>query len=58
MSFDIRRCSKEDLDRLNADAKAWRDRNDPATPDVAQNSTEIVVADTEPSEQLDLWREQ
>jgi hypothetical protein len=26
MSFDIRRCSREDLDRINAEAKAWRER--------------------------------
>jgi hypothetical protein len=25
MAIDIRRCSKEDLDRLNAEARAWRD---------------------------------
>jgi hypothetical protein len=27
MSTDIRRMSREDLDRLNAEAKAWRERN-------------------------------
>jgi hypothetical protein len=29
MATDIRRCSKEDLDRLNAEARAWRDRKKP-----------------------------
>jgi hypothetical protein len=29
MAIDIRRCSKEDLDRLNAEARAWRDRKKP-----------------------------
>jgi hypothetical protein len=29
MAIDIRRCSKEDLDRLNSEARAWRDRKKP-----------------------------
>ena len=29
MATDIRRMSREDLDRLNADSRAWRDRNKP-----------------------------
>ena len=27
MATDIRRMSREDLDRLNAEGKAWRERN-------------------------------
>jgi hypothetical protein len=27
MSFDIRRCTREDIDRIAAEAKAWRERN-------------------------------
>lgn len=34
MSFDLRRCSKEDLDRLNEQAKIWRERDNPAKEDV------------------------
>lgn len=30
MSFDLRRCSKEDLDRLNEEGRIWRERNNPA----------------------------
>ena len=30
MATDIRRMSREDLDRLNAEGKAWRERNKPA----------------------------
>jgi hypothetical protein len=29
MAIDIRRCSKEDLDRINAEGRAWRERNKP-----------------------------
>ena len=28
MSFDIRRCSRDDLDKLNEDARVWRERGD------------------------------
>ena len=30
MSYDIRRMNFEEIENLNAQAKAWRERNDPA----------------------------
>ena len=45
MSFDIRRCSKADLDELNERAKLWRQRTSPAKEDVpAVALAELVVA--------------
>jgi hypothetical protein len=52
MAIDIRRCSKEDLDRLNADSRAWRDRNKPGQdqePTADQPNTQEI-----PTDQLDL----
>jgi hypothetical protein len=52
MAIDIRRCSKEDLDRLNAEARAWRNRKDPS-----QNQDPLPVEPETheiPTGQLDL----
>jgi hypothetical protein len=48
--MDIRRMSREDLDRLNADGKAWRERNKPAQdePDASETADNLsAIADTE-----------
>jgi hypothetical protein len=50
MAIDIRRCSKEDLDRLNVDARAWRDRNQPGQ----DQEPDPVQSEAIPVEQLDL----
>jgi hypothetical protein len=52
MAIDIRRCSKEDLDRLNAEARAWRNQKKPA-----QNQNPLPVEPETheiPTGQLDL----
>jgi hypothetical protein len=51
MAIDIRRCSKEDLDRINAEGRAWRDRNKPEDqkPPPDQPQTQEISTD-----QLDL----
>jgi hypothetical protein len=53
MSFDLRRCSKEDLDRLNAEGRAWRERaNKPA-----QEPLPKPIRTESPPTQLDLFYE-
>ena len=47
--MDIRQCSKEDLDRLNAEGKAWRERNNPA-----DNPPAAEAIQSSP-EQMNLW---
>jgi len=47
MATDIRRMSKEDLDELNRQAKAWRSRDMKPTQD----------QQPEAREQMDLWDE-
>ena len=47
MVTDIRRMSREDLDRLNAESKAWRERNKPAQEQTAPDAIQTT--------QLDLW---
>jgi hypothetical protein len=50
MATDIRRMSREDLDRLNAEARAWRDRNKPGQDqEPAPDQPDAI-----PVEQLDL----
>jgi len=52
MAIDIRRCSKEDLDRINEEGRAWRDRNKPEDdqkPNPDQPQTQEISTD-----QLDL----
>jgi hypothetical protein len=50
MATDIRRMSRDDLDRLNAEGKAWRERNQPD-----QNQKPATVAtDTPVPNQLPL----
>jgi len=51
MATDIRRMSREDLDRLNAEGKAWRERNKPAQ----DQSPEQAAPDAIQTTQLDLW---
>jgi hypothetical protein len=53
MATVIRRMSRDELDRLNAEGKAWRERNKPD-----QNQTPaIVVTDMPVPDQLQLWNE-
>jgi hypothetical protein len=47
MATDIRRMSREDLDRLSAEGKAWREPQD-QTPE--QPATDAIQ-----TTQLDLW---
>jgi hypothetical protein len=49
MAADIRRMSREDLDRLNAEGKAWRERHKPV-----QDEPEPEAVPT----QMDLWEKE
>ena len=51
MATDIRRMSREDLDRLNAESKAWRERNKPAQDQTPEQPAMDAIQTT----QLDLW---
>jgi hypothetical protein len=51
MATDIRRMSREDLDRLNAEGKAWRERNKPAQDQTPEQAAPDAIQTT----QLDLW---
>jgi|HubBroStandDraft_6_1064221.scaffolds.fasta_scaffold5442503_1 hypothetical protein len=51
MATDIRRMSREDLDRLNAESKAWRERNKPAQDQTPEQPAPDAIQTT----QLDLW---
>jgi hypothetical protein len=51
MATDIRRMSREDLDRLNAEGKAWRERNKPAQDQTPGQAAPDAIQTT----QLDLW---
>jgi hypothetical protein len=64
MSVDIRRMSREDLDRLNAEGKAWRERSKPGVADTLSTSDKPQAAlhkadDASPlhnqPDQMDLW---
>jgi hypothetical protein len=46
MSFDLRRCSKEDLDAMNARARAWKAQQ--------ANEADAPPPVTEETQQLDL----
>ena len=46
MAIDIRRCSKEDLDRLNEEGREWRERNKAAHV-VASDTSLKLVAETQ-----------
>ena len=43
--------SREDLDRLNAEGKAWRERNKPAQDQTPEQPATDAIQTT----QLDLW---
>jgi hypothetical protein len=51
MATDIRRMSREELDRLNAEGKAWRERNKPAQDQTPEQPATDAIQMT----QLDLW---
>ena len=52
MSVDIRRMSKEDLDRLNAEGRAWRERgNKPAQEPLPEPIDAESLADMQDSMQ-------
>ena len=55
MATDIRRMSREDLDRLNAEGKAWRERNKPAQDQTPDQTPEQPATDAIQTTQLDLW---
>jgi hypothetical protein len=51
MATDIRRMSREDLDRLNAESKAWRKRTNPAQDQTPEQAAPDAIQTT----QLVLW---
>jgi hypothetical protein len=53
--------SKEELDRLNAEGKAWRERNKPAQEvelDPHRHFHKFTPETTPAIQQLDLWEEE
>ena len=55
MSVDIRRMTREDLDRLNAEGNAWREQQ---RKPVEDHKTEQRAPDAISTTQLDLWQEE
>ena len=53
MSVDIRRMTKEEIDRLNVEGKKWRERNKAIQP-VAEQSPTITQQTSSIGEQLPL----
>jgi len=53
VATDIRRMSREDLDRLNAEGKAWREQQ---RKPIADQAPEQRLSETIQTTQLDLWQ--
>jgi len=57
MATDIRRMTREELDALNAEGKAWRERNNPVE-DPHYHFHKFTPETTPAIQQLDLWEKE